>query len=337
MVDVVENYLLKDFNTFRLPVKARYFTTLTDIAGFHDLVASEKYEKVLILGGGSNILFTKDFDGLVIHNQLKGIEVVDENEEFVWITAKAGEVWHDLVRFCVGKNWGGIENLSLIPGSVGAAPIQNIGAYGVELTDVFDHLEAVHISTGELHLFTCEDCRFAYRSSIFKQDFKGKYLISSVTLKLNKQPRFHLEYGDVQRKLEQLGYDIPTVSAVSEAICQIRNSKLPNPTELGNCGSFFKNPEISPDLFGQLQTANPGIPNFSAPNGLIKIPAAWLIEQCGFKGKSMGNTGTYVHHALVIVNYGKASGEEIRDFALLMQKTVQNRFGILLEPEVNIL
>ncbi len=225
----------------------------------------------------------------------------------------------------------------LSPGSVGAAPIQNIGAYGVEVKDVFVQLEALHLPTGELHVFTHDDCCFGYRNSIFKQALKGKYFISSVTLKLNKHPQFNLQYGEVQRTLEQLGYANPTVAAMSDAICHIRSAKLPNPVELGNCGSFFKNPEISQALFQPLQAEYPNLPNYPAPNEQIKIPAAWLIEQCGFKGMRSGNTGTHVNHALVIVNYGNASGGEIRDFAMLIQQTVQKRFGILLEAEVNIL
>lgn len=337
MLTIFNQFSLQKYNTFGIDVLARHFFTATQIWQVQELIESNRYRDILVLGGGSNLLFTRHYNGLVLHNAVLGIEATRHTDDYVWVQAHGGENWHSLVQFCVAQGWGGIENLSLIPGTVGAAPVQNIGAYGVELCNVFDHLEAIHLISGKVHTFYNSDCRFGYRNSIFKQALKGQYFITSVTLKLSKNPIAQLQYGEVQRTLEQMGITNPDVQAVSEAICHIRNAKLPNPAELGNCGSFFKNPELPPDAFAVLHAQYPALPHYTLPDGWVKVPAAWLIEQCGFKGKRVGNTGTHVNHALVIVNYGNATGAEIKDFALQIQATVQERFGVRLEAEVNIL
>ncbi|OWY22762.1 UDP-N-acetylmuramate dehydrogenase [Sphingobacteriales bacterium UPWRP_1] len=340
MTAISECVSLKPYNTFGIEVQARYFAHINHIQQVQELATSKgmfTQMPKLPLGGGSNLLFTQNYNGLVLYNCLKGIAIDRESSQTVWLTVQGGEVWHELVQYCVAQNWGGLENLSLIPGSAGAAPIQNIGAYGVELKDVFVQLQAVHLASGEIHNFSNAECRFGYRNSIFKTAFKGQYFICSVTLQLKKNPQFNLQYGEVQRTLEQLGYINPTVQAVSHAICHIRNAKLPNPAELGNCGSFFKNPELETTTFEYLHRLHNTMPHYPAANGRMKIPAAWLIEQCGWKGRRIGNTGTHVNHALVLVNYGNATGAEIKQLAESIQQSVLDRFGILLEPEVNIL
>lgn len=340
MVSVHPNFSLKGHNTFGIDVQARYFAEVNNIGQVAEITHTPAFMPLpkLVLGGGSNLLFTSNYNGLVLHNAIKGISISKETPEEVWLKVAGGEVWHELVQYCVARNWGGLENLSLIPGSVGAAPIQNIGAYGVELKDVFEQLEAIHLASGEIHTFTHSDCRFSYRNSIFKQELKGQYFIISVTFKLSKNPQFHTQYAEVQRTLLQLGYEEANLQAVSDAICHIRNTKLPNPAELGNCGSFFKNPEIATAQFEYLYQQYPNLPHYPLANNThVKIPAAWLIEQCGWKGRRTGNTGTHKNHALVIVNYGNATGEEIQQLAAAIQQSVNERFGILLEPEVNIL
>lgn len=340
MTAISEHVSLKPYNTFGIEVQARFFTQICHLQQVQELATAKgMFAQLpkLPLGGGSNLLFTQNYNGLVLHNCLKGIVIDKETDQNVWLTAQGGEVWHELVQYCVAQNWGGLENLSLIPGSTGAAPIQNIGAYGVEIQDVFTKLQAVHLASGEIHTFLKADCRFGYRNSVFKKKFREQYFICSVTLQLNKNPLFTLQYGEVQRTLEQLGYTVPTVQAVSHAICHIRNSKLPNPAELGNCGSFFKNPEVETAAFERLHRLYQTMPHYSAANGRIKIPAAWLIEQCGWKGRRVGNTGTHKNHALVLVNYGNATGAEIKQLSENIQQSVFEKFGILLEPEVNML
>ena len=292
----------------------------------------------MFLGGGSNVLFCKDYEGLVIKNSIKGIHVVSEDEQHVLLKVYSGEGWHDLVMHCVANNWGGIENLSLIPGTVGAAPMQNIGAYGVELEKVFVELEALNLHTLELHTFNKPACAFGYRESVFKRQLKGLYFIYSVTIRLDKQPKVSVDYGDILQVLADKGLDQSTASIkdVSDAVIQIRSSKLPDPKVLGNSGSFFKNPVISKELFEQLQQQYPNIKGF--PNDLgVKVPAAWLIEQCGWKGKRVGETGAHAKQALVLVNYGNATGNEVYQMALTIIQSVKDTFGVQLEPEVNII
>ncbi len=292
----------------------------------------------MFLGGGSNVLFCKDYDGLIIRNNIKGIHIEREDEQYVYLKAYSGEVWHELVMHCVERNWGGIENLSLIPGTVGAAPMQNIGAYGVELEKCFVELEALNLETLELQTFNKEQCQFGYRESVFKRHLKGHYFIYSITLKLDKHPHSNIEYGDIRQILSEKGTapESASIREVSDAIIAIRSSKLPDPKVLGNSGSFFKNPVIPVDQFEKLKTDFPDIKHFPQENG-VKVPAAWLIEQCGWKGKRVGETGSHAKQALVLVNYGAAKGEEIYQLALDIIQSVKDKFGILLEPEVNLI
>ncbi|MBL0079764.1 MAG: UDP-N-acetylmuramate dehydrogenase [Bacteroidetes bacterium] len=336
---IQSNISLKDYNTFGLDITASSFCVVKSKTEIINLIQNEfsKYAKKLFLGGGSNILFLKDYEGLVIKNEIKGIEIERETDEYVYLKSYSGTQWHDLVLYCVDKNLGGIENLSLIPGTVGAAPMQNIGAYGVEIKDVFEALEAIDLTTGETIIFTNKDCQFGYRESIFKNQQKNKFFIYSVTFRLNKKPILNLNYGDIQKKLIENECKTPTIKEVSNAIIEIRNSKLPNPKEIGNAGSFFKNPEVSIEKYSELFLLFPSMPKYDLPNGNVKIPAAWLIEQCGFKGKKYGNTGNHAKQALVIVNYGNASGIEIYNHAILVQKEVEIKFGILLSAEVNFI
>ena len=334
----MENISLKPYNTFGIDVHAKHFA---EVSSLDELIAYLLYDKwknipLLFLGGGSNILFTRDFDGLVIKNNIKGIATIAEDEENVYLKAYSGEQWHELVLHAIDHDLGGIENLSLIPGTVGAAPMQNIGAYGVELKDVFYSLEALNLETLKVEIFEPEQCRFGYRDSYFKHEGKGKYFILSVTLKLAKHPVFNTSYGAINATLDELGEQILTVSAISRAVCYIRQSKLPDPAEIGNAGSFFKNPEIFTDEYASLKIEFPNIPGYTLENGKVKVPAAWLIEQCGWKGKRIGNTGSHKDQALVLVNYGEAHGNEIYNLALEIQKSVKDKFGIVIIPEVNV-
>lgn len=289
-----------------------------------------------ILGGGSNILFTQHFEGLILHNKIKGIELVQEDEKKVWLKIGGGEVWHDLVLWCIDQGYGGIENLSLIPGSVGAAPIQNIGAYGVELKDVFHSLEAIELATGKQVVFSLEDCCFGYRDSIFKQEMKGKYMITRVVLELSKQPTLNVSYGAIQTVLASSNEAL-SIKTVSNAIVQIRTSKLPDPNKIGNAGSFFKNPIVAADFCQQLKEQYPKMPVYEVDHQHKKIAAAWLIDQMGWKGYRRGDAGVHTEQALVLVNYGHATGREIWQLAKEIQASVKDKFGIELEMEVNIL
>jgi UDP-N-acetylmuramate dehydrogenase len=340
-----ENKSLKHLNTFGIDVNAKYYAEINSVENFKELVADKKLhvEKKLILGGGSNILFTKNFDGIVIKNRLPGLTVVSETENQVVVKAAAGELWHQFVLYTIQQNYAGIENLSLIPGCVGAAPMQNIGAYGVEIKDVFHELEALNIQTGELRTFNINDCQFGYRESIFKHEYRAQFLICFLSLKLTKLNapnalyRFKTDYGDIKATLSDMrAYDL-TLKTVSDAIIKIRSSKLPDPKTMGNAGSFFKNPSIEKDLFEKLIAQNPLMPNYPQKDGTVKIPAGWLIEQCGWKGKVVGNTGAHKSQALVLVNYGNASGEEIWQLAMNIQESVKEKFGILISPEVNVI
>ncbi len=333
---------LQAYNTFGIDVEANYFANITSIHQLRQIIFKEELKDIpkLILGGGSNILFTGNFEGIVLLNAMKGITLIRETPQEVWLQVAGGEVWHDLVQYCVQKNWGGIENLSLIPGSVGAAPIQNIGAYGVELKDVFISLDALHLPTGQLRTFSKEECQFDYRNSIFKQSLKGQYFIYSVCLCLQKQPVFNTNYGAIQQtlaQLEQAGKE-RSIATLSEAICQIRSQKLPDPKVIGNSGSFFKNPEVPRSILEAIQKNYPKVPNYPLkdPNK-VKLPAAWLIEKCGWKGKVIGNTGTYHKQALVLVNHGNATGKEIYNLSETILQSVKKQFDIELEREVNVI
>lgn len=302
------------------------------------VLALKNHPNKLILGGGSNMLLTKDYDGLVIHVNLKGINIVSEDADFVFVKANAGENWHDFVMFCMHKGFGGIENLSLIPGNVGTAPIQNIGAYGVELKDVFESCEAIAVETSEIKTFKKETCRFEYRNSIFKQEAKGKFIVTSVTFKLTKRNHtLHINYGTIASQLKAMHIENPSIQDISKAVIDIRESKLPNPKIIGNSGSFFKNPIVSKELYTKLLENFQDMPSYPVSDSDVKIPAGWLIEKAGFKGKRVGDYGVHKNQALVLVNYGNAQGEDILKFSELIQSTIKRLFNISIEAEVNIL
>lgn len=337
-MQIQENISLKSYNTFGIDAKAKYFVSISNISDLKEILSLESYQNKLILGGGSNMLLTKDFDGLVIHVNLKGIQVISEEENTVIIKANAGENWHNFVLWCIANNFGGIENLSLIPGNVGTAPIQNIGAYGIELKDVFESCEALSIDTKQFKSFSKADCNFGYRNSIFKQDVKGEFIITSVRFKLSKNNhKLSINYGAITSQLEVMQVSNPTIQDISKAVISIRESKLPNPKEIGNSGSFFKNPVIPKAQFNSLKENFEDIPSYPVSEDTVKVPAGWLIEKAGFKGKRFGNYGVHKNQALVLVNYGEAKGEDILNLSKLIQKTVNRLFGISIEAEVNIL
>ena len=329
-----QKYALQALHTFGMPVYAQDYVAVHTIEQLQTLLPLP--QQFLMLGGGSNVLFTQNFEGLIVHNQIKGIALLKEDEEAVYIQAGGGEVWHDLVCWCLERNYAGLENLSLIPGSVGAAPIQNIGAYGVELKDVFYELEAVHLATGQQHRFTKEECAFGYRDSVFKRQYKGQFFITKVTLRLPKQATLNFSYGAIQQQLEKNNTP-PSPQAISQAVIQIRQQKLPNPQEIGNAGSFFKNPIIPSVQAALLKEQYPTMPQYPAEVGKVKVAAGWLIDQLGWKGHRQGDAGVHVNQALVLVNYGQATGTALWTLAQQVQTSVQEHFGILLEPEVNII
>lgn len=337
-MEVINNVSLKPYNTFGIDVSTNFFTEADDLHQLRNIFKLPDFKSLpkLLLGGGSNILFTKDFEGLVLKINFRGIKHEFFGEHKVLVTAGAGEDWNGLVQFCVNQNWGGLENLSLIPGSVGAAPIQNIGAYGVELKDVFDHLEALDLQTFEMRRFIADECKFGYRDSIFKREFKNRFLITSVGFMLSTRPVFNLSYPALKLEIEKTGAP-PTLHSVSDAVIRIRRSKLPDPEILGNAGSFFKNPVVDSQFFESLKEKHPGIPSFYVSESEIKIPAAWLIEQCGWKGRRFGDAGVHARQPLVLVNYGKATGLQILDLANQIRESVLSRFQLQLEPEVNII
>ncbi|MCS3531529.1 UDP-N-acetylmuramate dehydrogenase [Chryseobacterium sp. JUb7] len=335
-----ENFSLKPYNTFGVDAKAKYFAEVSTTDELKDVLSFSKTNTLplLFLGGGSNVLLTKDFDGLVIQLNLKGIseEVLNENE--ILITAKAGENWHEFVMHCLDKNFGGLENLSLIPGNVGTSPMQNIGAYGTEIKDIFVSCRVLNLKTLEIALFNLKQCQFGYRDSIFKQEGKGKYVILEVSFRLTmKNHRIKTEYGAIKTELENLNIEKPTIQDVSRAVINIRQSKLPDPKQIGNAGSFFKNPTIPLTQFQELQRKFENIQGY--PNGdFVKVPAGWLIEQCGWKGKQIGNVASHKLQSLVIINAtGEATGKEIFDFSTEIINSVKEKFGIELEREVNII
>lgn len=337
-MNLQENISLKPFTTFGIDQKAKFFTCVATLSELKTalLAAKEKQLPVFILGGGSNILLTRDIEGLVIKLEIKGIHLVKEEGDQLWVEVGAGEMWHELVLHSIAQDWAGLENLSLIPGTVGASPMQNIGAYGVEIKDVFDSLQAMHRETLEMHSFNAKACQFGYRESVFKQTLKDQYVITSVTFRLSKTPNFHLEYGAIREVLVANGIDQPSIRAISDAVIQIRQSKLPDPKEIGNAGSFFKNPAIPTAQFDILKAAYPSIPGYPSAEG-VKVAAGWLIEQAGWKGKRIGDVGVHTKQALVLVNYGGGSGEEIKSLSQQIQASVLEKFGIQLHPEVNFI
>jgi len=337
-MEILTDYSLKNCNSFGVDVKAKCFVEVTTEYELLQILAEPiaSNENKLILGGGCNILFTKDYDGLIIKNSIKGISIVEENDYGVLIAANAGEEWDDLVKYCVENGFCGIENLSAIPGTVGAAPVQNIGAYGVELNDVFDSLECIDVASKEKKIFTKEECKFSYRESIFKNELKNKIVVTKVFVKLSKTPSLNVYYRDLREYFEKINLE-PLMPDVREAVIAIRNSKLPDYKKFGNAGSFFKNPKVSLEKVAELKKNFPDIKSNPVDANEVKLSAAWLIEKCGYKGRRINYVGVYKNHALIIVNYGGSTGEEIWEFALKIQQAVKEKFDILLEPEVNII
>jgi UDP-N-acetylmuramate dehydrogenase len=339
MIKIEENINLKPYNTFGIEANARYFCKISTEEELEELLSSEVYknERHLILGGGSNILFTKDFDGLIIKVDLQGIKQQEETDDTIDLNVKSGELWHNLVLYCVQQNLGGIENLSLIPGTVGAAPIQNIGAYGIEVKEVIQKVEAINLLTGERKSFTNAECMFGYRESIFKHELREKYFISSVTLTVTKKNHLlNTSYGAIQDTLKAMQVTEPTIKNISDAVIHIRKTKLPDPMIIGNAGSFFKNPTITLSQYEQLKKPYSEIPGYLSVNQSVKVPAGWLIEQCGWKGKRVNNIGVHAQQALVLVNYGNGKGNEIFQLAKNILTSVKEKFDITLTTEVNI-
>lgn len=335
--NILENFSLKEHNSFGIKASASYYISFSGIVEIQNFIKSGLLQGIpwLVLGGGSNILFTKDFEGLIIHPLLKGFKILSETDEMVTIQAAAGERWDDLVKYAVDNNLCGLENLSLIPGSVGASPIQNIGAYGAEVAEVIETVKGIDIDTGKIIEYQRDECHFGYRDSIFKSELKNKFLITSVTFKLFKKSGLKLDYGNLREEAERLG-EI-TLQNVRQAVINIRKSKLPDPAVTGNAGSFFKNPVISNSVFENMVGQYPEAPFYKVSDELVKIPAGWLIEKCGWKGKSQGNVGVHDKQALIIVNKGNASGKEIFEFSESILQCVYKSFGIKLEREVNII
>src|SRR5690606_33130377 len=334
------NVDLLPYNTFHIPALARLFVCISSAEEFVELTGTKEFRnnRILILGGGSNILLTADFDGLVVKNEIKGINVVAEDEDTVTLEVGSGEEWHGFVRYCVERDWGGVENLSLIPGTVGAAPMQNIGAYGVEIRETIVHVDTIDMTTGATRRFNNEACAFGYRESVFKNEHKGRYFISSVTLRLTRRNHvINTSYGAIKDILAQRGVTSPGVKDVSEAVIAIRRSKLPDPATIGNAGSFFKNPSVDADTLEFIRSKTDHVPTFPGEGGLTKVPAGWLIEQCGWKGVTLGNIGVHKHQALVLVNYGGGSGADIWNLAMKIQESVKEKFGVTLQPEVNVI
>ena len=351
MTDITDNHSLKAYNTFGIAATARYFASFSGQQELGELLEfAGTALPLLILGGGSNLLLTGNFDGLVLRNEIKGIELVREDEHYVYVRVGAGENWHQFVLYCLQRNWAGVENLSLIPGSVGATPMQNIGAYGVEIKEVFYELEAWHRKENKVYSFSVNDCAFGYRESVFKRQYKDQYVILNVTYRLSKTPKFHTEYGAIREELDKMGVRQLSIQVISQAVIRIRSSKLPDPAQIGNAGSFFKNPTVTGDRYATLQAEFPGIPGYPVGDedgsieagegrsgtGSIKLAAGWLIEQCGWKGFRRGDAGCHARQALVLVNYGNASGKEIYDLSVEILQSVKAKFGIELEREVNI-
>jgi len=337
-MEILKDYSLKSLNTFGLNVDAKYFTKVASLVGIREIAEFIEIKKLpyLFIGGGSNILFTKDFNGLVIKIDLRGIEIIDEDAQHVFVKAASGENWDEFVRYCVNHNYGGIENLSLIPGSVGASPIQNIGAYSVEMKDFFYEVEFYDLTDDSVKNFKKGDCHFGYRSSIFKNELKGKVVILSVTFRLNKKPFFKTDYGVIKDELKKLGVKELTAKAIREAVINIRRRKLPDTDIIGNAGSFYKNPVVTAEKHNEIKSAFPSLVSFPQSDGTYKLAAGWLIEQCGWKGKRVRDAGVHDKQALVLVNYGNATGEDILELSEKIKSSVYEKFGVELEREVNV-
>ncbi|QOG03892.1 UDP-N-acetylmuramate dehydrogenase [Flavobacterium sp. MDT1-60] len=337
-MEIQSNFSLKNYNTFGIEAKAKQFVAVHSVAELKTILEENKNEKKFILGGGSNMLLTKDIDALVIHIDLKGKQIIKEDGDFVWVESQAGETWHDFVLWTIDNNFGGLENMSLIPGNVGTTPVQNIGAYGTEIKDTFVSCEAINIESQEIKTFTNTECNFGYRESIFKNEIKDQYVITSVIYKLTKRNhKINTSYGDITAELAKNNVTTPTLKDVSNAVIAIRQSKLPDPKELGNSGSFFKNPILLKSHFEKIHQKFPEMKYYEVSETEVKIPAGWLIEQAGFKGKRFGDAGVHKNQALVLVNYGNATGQEILAVSRDVQKTVFETFGIHIEAEVNVI
>jgi len=342
-MQILQNISLRQFNTFGIEASAKYFSAFKNTDELAELLTQNQPTgqagsqlSTLLLGGGSNILFTKNFDGLVLKNDIKGVELIKEDTHYVYVKAGAGENWHQFVLYCLQRNWQGIENLSLIPGNVGASPMQNIGAYGVELKDVFYELEAFHVKEKKVRAFSVNDCAFGYRDSIFKTKLKDQFIILNVTFRLNKLPKYNTSYGAIEEELSQMGVQEITAKNISLAVMNIRRSKLPDPAKVGNAGSFFKNPSVPVAKYDELKNKFPSIVGYENSNGTMKLAAGWLIEQCGWKGFRKGDAGCHAQQALVLVNYGNANGKDIYDLSEDILLSVKKKFGLKLEREVNV-
>lgn len=337
-MEIQSNFSLKNYNTFGIEAKAKKFVAVHSTDELKAVLEENKNEKKFILGGGSNMLLTKDIEALVIHIDLKGKKIIKEDDDFVWVESQAGESWHDFVLYTIENNFGGLENMSLIPGNVGTTPVQNIGAYGTEIKDTFISCEAINIESQEMKTFTNAECHFGYRESVFKNEIKDQYIITSVIYKLTKRNhKINISYGDIAAELAKNKIEIPTLKDVSNAVIAIRQSKLPDPKELGNSGSFFKNPIVLKSDFEKIHKKFPEMKYYEVSETEVKVPAGWLIEQAGFKGKRFGDAGVHKNQALVLVNYGNATGQEILAVSKDVQKTVFEIFGIAIEAEVNVI
>ena len=336
-MQITENVSLRAFNTFKMDVRARYLAILRKPDDIKPVLGKVRSDSVLVLGGGSNILFTKDLNGLVLKNEIKGLSQTDGDAGYVFVKVGAGENWHQFVMYCIHEKLGGIENLALIPGNVGASPMQNIGAYGVEVKDVFHQLEAYHIKDRAVVTFNASECGFGYRESVFKNKYKGQFIILNVTFKLSRNHYYNISYGAIREELDRMKVEALSIEAIAEAVIRIRRSKLPDPDEIGNAGSFFKNPTIPSSEFLVLRNSFPGIIGFPQNELTVKLAAGWLIEQCGWKGYRKGDAGCHAKQALVLVNHGNASGREIFELSEEIRQSVMIKFGVGLEREVNIL
>jgi UDP-N-acetylmuramate dehydrogenase len=338
MTQIQQNIPLRQYNTLGIDAIARLFASFTSTEELKELIENNPIsgKAPLILGGGSNMLFKDHVNGLVLKNEIPKLTVVRQDADHVYVKAGAGENWHGFVQYCLKQNWAGVENLSLIPGCVGASPMQNIGAYGVEIKEVFSVLEAFHLHDREVHTFNAHDCAFGYRESVFKGKYRNQYVILNVTYRLNKAPKFNTSYGAIEQELERMGVQQLSIQAVSQAVINIRSSKLPDPAKIGNAGSFFKNPSVAADVYTQLKREHPHIVGYPNADGTVKLAAGWLIEQSGWKGYRRGDAGVHEKQALVLVNYGQATGQEIYDLSEDVMRSVHTKFGVHLEREVNV-
>lgn len=337
-MEILNHFSLKNYNTFGIEANAKQFVGVHSVADLKTVLIENKTKNKFILGGGSNMLLTQDIDALVIHIDLKGKKIVEENDDFVWVESQAGENWHEFVLWTINQNFGGLENMSLIPGNVGTTPVQNIGAYGTEIKDTFVSCSAIKIDTLEMKKFSKEECHFGYRESVFKNEVKDQYIITSVVFKLTKRNhKINISYGDIASELEKNNITTPTLKDVSNAVIAIRQSKLPDPKVLGNSGSFFKNPIVLKSDFEKIHQKFPEMKFYEISETEVKVPAGWLIEQAGFKGKRYGDAGIHKNQALVLVNYGSATGQEILNVSKEIQDTIFRTFGISIEAEVNII